>query len=272
MSTTNSSLVEDIRFIFAECERIQKLGKDAFKQLPREDLLFCSLPHPSGTGMMICGSAATIRVAKLAKEAGRRFQLNQRVTEQPMRKPTEELLVQRFVNESRDVNSQQVDRLLAAVGRKARSSCTDITHLVPCYLMTVQQPNAFSVGPVTFHNRANFRRLMPKKLREYECHDEDRWMMASALDFYRKFDWVAEITVRDCDVKTSSKIAERTASSALDCLQLIFRAQNSSKMRIGGPPLRRDRRAGVTIDKDGKLHPHGSVSGLGQVNFGVPSV
>jgi hypothetical protein len=273
MNQGDSPLSEDIVFIFDECKRIMDMGRDVFKLLPKDEAFF-DLPHPSGHGRMLCGRAAAARVEKLATEAGRRSGLSRRVTHQTLRTPTAELLVQRFITEKRDLDQKQIDRFLASVGRRARAACADITHFVPCTLMTAQDPEVLTIGPVIFRNRASFRRRMLAHLNGYGGEQTDarqrdfvRKLMADAARFYRQFDWVAEVTVKGCDPKTSERIAERAVTAALDCLHLIFRAQSSSKMRVGGPALRTDRRAGVTIGTDGKMHPHGSTAWAGQVNF-----
>jgi hypothetical protein len=273
MDLQDDPLAEDIAFVFDECKRIMEMGRDVFKLLPKDEAFF-DLPHPSGRGKMLCGRAAARRIAKLADEAGRRNGLLNRVTQATLRKPTEELLIQRFVTERRELNRKQIDRFLSSVGRKAKLKCSDITHFIPCTLMTAQDPEELTIGPVVFRNRASFRQRMLGHLKDYGRDKEEVWqrdharsLMAGAAKFYRQFDWVAEVTVKGCDSNTSELIAERTVTSALDCLHLIFRAQYTYKMRVGGPAIRTDRRAGVTIRKDGRMHPHWSTSWAGQVNF-----
>lgn len=270
--TQRPRFAEDIAFIFSECNRIMGMGRDVFKNLPKEDVFF-DLPHPSGGGRMLCGREAYKRIEMLAKEVGHRANLARRVTHETLRNPTKKLLVRRFVTEKRELDQKQIDRFLAAAGRNARAECADLTHFIPCYLMTVQEPEALKVGPVVFRNRLNFRRRILPYLRRYgdefmpEKRKFARWLMAGAMAFYREFDWVAEVTIQNCDAKTSAIIAERAVTSALDCLHLIFRAQYSDKMRVGGPPLRVDRRTALTLRKDGVLWAQGSESGMGQVNF-----
>lgn len=273
MNAQHNPLADDIVFIFDECKRIIEMGRDVFKHLPKDEA-FYDLPHPSGQGKMLCGRAAAKRVAKLAEEAGRRGTLLQRVSHETLRKHTEELLVRRFLVEKRELNEKEIDRFLASVGRKARVACADVVHFIPCTLMTAQDPEVLMVGPVVFRNRANFRRRMVGYLKDFGVEKEEEWrrdysrrLMANALKFYRQFDWVAEVTVKGCDSKTSEIVAERTVISALDCLHLIFGAQSSYKMRVGGPALRTDRRAGIRIGEDGKMYPYGSTSWAGQVNF-----
>lgn len=122
MDSQDNSLAEDIEFIFDECKRIMDMGRDAFKLLPKDEAFF-DLPHPSRKGNMLCGRATAKRIAKLADEAGRRAGLSCRVTHETLRRPTEELLVQRFITEKRELSKKEIDRFLGAVGRKARSGC-----------------------------------------------------------------------------------------------------------------------------------------------------
>lgn len=273
MAPSVSSLTEDIEFIFGECKRFMEMDFEELRSLPQLEH-FYELPHPSGSGHMLCGQAAANRVSKLANEAGRRANLTLRVAHETLCKPTKELLVKRFIVEGREVNQQQIDRFLAAAGKRARAACSDVTHLIPCTLMTTQEPSRLKIGPVTFLNRGSFRQLLLNKVENFGSElphgwrrEHSRKLLSDAVKFFRQFDWVAQIRVRGCDAKTSELIAERTVTSALDCLHLIFRAQNSSKMRVGGPALRTDRRGGIIIDPDGKLFPSKSVSWAAQVNF-----
>ena len=273
MDSQDAPLAEDIVFIFDECKRIADMRRDVFNLLPKDELLFM-LPLPSGNRSMLCGRAAAKRISKLADEAGRRAGLVRCVTHDTLRRPTEYLLVQRFAIERRELSKKEIDRFLGAVGRRARKSCQDITHFIPCTLMTAQDPEELTIGPVVFRNRASFRRLLLAHVGGYGNEESEEWrrdyargLLADAAKFYRQFNRVAEVTVRGCDSKTSAEIAERSVTSALDCLHLIFRARYSYKMRVGGPALRSDRRAGVTIDSAGRMHPHGSASSIGQINF-----
>lgn len=266
-------LADDIEFIFEECQRIAKMGRHALKTLPKNDVFF-DLPHPSGKGKMLCGRAAAQRIKNLTDEIARRNGLSRRASHQTLRKPTEELLVQRFLKEGRELDRKQIDRFISAVGRKAEAACSDITHFIPCTLMAVQEPETLAIGPVVFHNRASFRRKMLSHMKEYRrdlVQDSQsnyaRGLMLDATKFYRQFGWVAEVTVKGCDSETSAVIAGRAAISALDCLHLVFRSKYTDRMSIGGPAIGTDKRGGVTIGEDGKMHPHGSTTWAGQANF-----
>lgn len=273
MVTKMHQLLEDVEFIFAECIRIQNLLKGGFDRIPKDDFFF-SIPHPA-SGEILCGRAAARKLGGLAKEAGRRAGLLRRVELQTLIAPTAELIVQRFVRERRSLDIQQVDRALSAAAKMARQSCADIKHLVPCHLMLAKDPEELRIGPVVFRNRAAFRRLLLEKIRAYPYEDEKgnrdfvRSLVADSLRYYRTFNWVAEVDVKGCDKKTSTVIAGRAVTSALDCLHLILGARWTDRMRVGGPSIHRDIRANLSISASGDLNfevSH-SLAGLGQLNF-----
>ncbi|HEX8168148.1 MAG TPA: hypothetical protein VF601_20465 [Beijerinckiaceae bacterium] len=269
-------LVQAVAFVFEECTRLQRLleegirTKDGIKRIPREDA-FHTIPHPTGGGSILCGRAAAMKLEKLAEEAGRRSGLSRRVERDTLLRPLGELIVQRFLREKRPLDVTQVERVLSAVGKQARASCTDIEHLVPCHLMHAKDPAELRVGPVVFRNRSVFRRFILDKLQAKNSHENkrkrNRWVLARALKYYRNFNWVAQVTVKCCDPKTSARIAERAVTSALDCLHLVLGAQSTYKMRVAGPAVRTDRRGSLTISADGRLRSSASVAWAGQVNF-----
>lgn len=273
MRLSHDEVAEDVLFIFEECKRIRDMGNEVFRLLPTNEALF-DLPHPSGSGSMLCGREAALRIEKLAQEAGRRSGISRRVEFERLIRITKELLVQRFFVERRELGQKQVDRFFSSIDRQARADCSNLTHFIPCTLMTEQEPDTLTVGPVTFRNRANFRSRVRPLVSEYkrdfigkDNHDLHSHLMSSSVHFFRQFDWVAEVSINGCDQRTSRRIAERAVTSALDCLHLIFRAKHTNKMRVGGPALRTDTRASLTINTNGKLIPGKSRAWAGQGNF-----
>lgn len=264
-------LVEDIEFILSECFRFHSLVQKDIRSIPKEDV-FHEIPHPSGNGFLICGHAASLRIRKLALEAGRRAELLNRVELETLRNPLKQLITKRFIVEGRPIDTKQIDRLLAATGRAALKKCKDITYFIPCHLMTTKTPETLQIGPVLFLNRKSFRRAILKKIKDYvNSGDIDRRqlkrkLLAQAIRYYRNFDWVAQVEISNCDKKMSETIANRAVTSALDCLHLLIGAKWTYRMRVGGPAMRRDRRGQLTLSSD-KLDVSVSSSGVGQINF-----
>ncbi|MGI9574201.1 hypothetical protein ACRYJU_08930 [Alloalcanivorax xenomutans] len=264
--------VEDVRFIFDECARLMSIAETNFKKIPRKDA-FCTLPHPNGGGDMICGFDAYERVSDLAEEAARRGGLTNKIESLTIRRPLEELLVQRFLRERRPLNVTQMDRVLSAATKMAKSKLETKTHLIPCHLMRARDPRRISIGPVTFHNRNSMRSLLLNRVRGTndvfvdEKRQMHRRLLADAIRYYRNFQWVAEVKVADCDAKTSSEVAMDAVTAALDCIHLLLGFEQTARMQVGGTAARVDRRAGLTISQSGSIRPSLSTAWFGHVGY-----
>ena len=273
MTNANQKLVEDVGFIFSECASIQGLLRENFRSVSSDDVFF-GIPKPSGGVQMPCGRAAAGRLCGLAEEAGRRSGLLRRVELDTIEQSLAELLVERFLRERRPVDQRQVQRALSAAGKAAKAKLVDTRYLIPCHLTLTRDPESLSLGPVTFHNRSSFRRLILPGARSYRSEGTEadravgRKLLWSALQYYRSFNWVAEVEIKRCDSATAANLAEQAITSALDCLQLLLGAQWTDRMRVGGPAVPADRRAQLAIlSASDALLVSLSRRGAGQVNF-----
>lgn len=272
MKQETEAIADDIRFIADEVVRFETMGREALQGLHWTEVM-SDLPHPSGTGRMICGRQAYKRVVSIAGLAGEKSKLTGCVTSHNLEKETEELLVQRFWLDKRPLDEKQIALFLSAIGKAAKKKCRDTTHLIPCTLMENQNPACFSIGRVTFHNRANFKKRMRPLLRGYakeyaqDRREFSRRLMFFAVKRYRAFDWIAEAKIEGCDDSTSSMLAERVVTSAVNFLHLCFRAQHTDRMRIGGPAFKDERSGGVLINSNGEPQPYSSWRSSGQYGF-----
>lgn len=271
MSYSKKQLVADAKFVVSECNRLQLLlNSTGLREIEFNDHM-SSLPHPNGFGEMICGRAAAIIITKLAKEAAERGSISKKVSLSNIRKETAKIFVQRFFKEAREIDTKQIDRLLSTVIKTSNIYRATKTHLIPCHLMLAKDPDKFTLGPVTFHNRSGVNRLITqnKKIQKDDSHQSKhkRYLLAKALRYYRKFRWIAEVTIPDCDAEISAKIAQDAVTSSLNCLHLLLGIRNSSRMQIGGLDISSDRRAKLTIGDDGELEPSISFSYLGEVIY-----
>jgi hypothetical protein len=272
MGIPKDELVNDAKFILSECSRIKNsLQTSGFRDIPPKDRMAC-LPHPRGHGDLLCGVMAAEIITKFAREATQRGMLGKRVSIEYVRKETASIFVSRFIKESRLVETKQLDRMFNAIIFSAKKYRKDITHLIPCHLMLSKKPEKFSIGPVTFHNRSSIARLVLDKrvLKPLPPNPKynSRTLLARTIKFYRKFRWVAEVTINDCDDRVSTKIANDAVTAALNCLHLLLGADNSRRMRVGGMDISHDRRATLTIDSNGFMKPSTSFAYLGEVIYG----
>lgn len=263
--------ISNIEFVLRECIRFKQLiNTGKFKEISQDDS-FHNL-RASDKKNYICGRAAALRLELLTEEIGRRGGLSEKVGHDTLRKPLENLIIERFVKENRPLDTKQVDRLFSTVIKVAKVQCIQLTHFIPCHLMTSKDPSTIELGPVRFHNKSSFRRLLIEKLRrttqqEAEPAIHSRMLMSEAIKYFRHFQWVAEVTIPSADSATSAKLAEQAVISALDCLHLLLRAQFTDRMKVAGPAIRRDKRAGLTLLGTGELSPSNSWTAIQQVNF-----
>lgn len=270
MTAGHIRLVEMTQFVVSECARFQQLvAEKNLSTLDRLDWL-TSLPHPSGTGSLICGREASKVIHELTVEAAISGRLRGAVSLSNLRKELERQFVFRFLKEARPVDRSQVDRMISAAVKAAKRHCKPVTHLIPCHLMNTKEPESFPVGPVTFHNRSSMRRLLMGKLKDglQENRTEHaRRLQADAVRYYRNFRWTAEITIFNCDAETSEELAKYAVTGALDCMHLLLSATHTRRMQIGGHAVRADRRAKLCLSELGKLEASTSFSYLGEVTY-----
>src|SRR5215213_629744 len=193
-------IVEDVHFIFTECIRLAELPINEIMALPPIEH-FSEIPHPSGKGKMLCGSAAHKKVYELTERAIKHAKLINRVKYQNYVDDFAKLLITKFVKEKADIDIKQIDRIFSSVGKIAKNKCQTQTHFIPCRLMAVDEPDEIKIGPVIFRNRKNFRKIIIKKSDEYkstitssESKKYVRGLLADAIRYYRSFRWIAEVT------------------------------------------------------------------------------
>ena len=131
------------------------------------------------------------------------------------------------------------------------------------------EPENFSIGPVTFHNRVAFRTLAEEllaSLRTEEAGDPKPTLSEQVLGLYRTFSWVADVTIIGCDKETGEERALQAVGAAVDFMHLLFGHYHSRKMVVGGPSIERDLRAKFEI-RDGQPSLSYSIAAMSAVGF-----
>ncbi len=230
------------------------------------------IPHPT-RGRMLIGQDGSKRLWKLADELGVRSGVLARVERRALYDVMGSILAERLHPQIDTLDQSKFDRAMNEGIRRLKRSCVNRTHYVPCHLMWARDPSTITIGPVTFHNRGSFRRLLLSNRDRHPAYatqwqrEQGRKLLADTYRFYRKFRWVAEVETKSFDEKTSDKVAERAVTSALDCLHILLSPKHSAEMQVGGPATHWDRRASLSLTGDGCLWASTSGSAVGQVGF-----
>lgn len=102
------------------------------------------------------------------------------------------------------------------------------------------------MGPVTFHSRAKFRRLLASSLwSDRHRFRKDTIAFRRIIEYYGAFSWIAEISLRGFEEDKSKETAEAAVRSAVDCLHLLLGYQNTHRLRVGGSTQSWEKRAGI---------------------------
>jgi len=266
--TSKDELVVGVAFVLAEVKRLQTvLREQGLAAFPKGEALH-SLPDPRGNGFQIvCGRAATKRIAMLAGHAARGAGIAGQVERQSVDRHLRAILSQRFLREGRAVSMREVEKALAEAGKLAAAERGARIHFVPCHLVFVEDPPQFAIGPVRFLTKARFRARVARPLWASRVYlRRDHRFVRDMLRYYGSFRWAAEIEIADCDRKTSEARAIEVATRAIDCLHLLIGPGHSRKMRVAGPDLTRDLRASLSIS-GADLEYEASYPSAGQVGF-----
>lgn len=149
------------------------------------------------------------------------------------------LLVRLIIREAQPISQSTLQRAYQLCEPDLRAALITRTHLLPCHIVDGKEPESIAIGPVTFLNRTAARKLVQRALAEKVRSDtnwtrNDRRMLAQAIHYYRKYQWVALVTIEDCDPKLAAEYARSTITLALSGLQLFLGAQASGDMVVAG--------------------------------------
>lgn len=267
-----NEIVEIVEFVLSECRRMQSQllsGDKVVPNSPEAMEFFYRIPHPTTAwSFMVCGRAADDQLNILARRALEHAGIKYQLTTKSVRDELAEIIVRKFLRELRPIDIRNVERAMAEAIRSVAKTRKTITHFLPCHLMLAQNPSSFKMGPITFLSQVAFRsRIANTLVTERSYFRQNLRVIRQATDYYRTFGWVAEVTVPDCDKITSKEVADSAVLSALNCIHLLLGYKYTQKMTIGGPGLKRDRRAELSISSENSLSYSVSYGGPGSVGF-----
>ena len=257
--------VEDLDFVFSEIIRISELRRTDKTKIPTNDY-FASLPHPSGSGEMLCGTAALERIRATAQRAISSSKFAGRLESDEVYRSLKKEIVRRFFVERRSLNESEADKAVNAAVKTATKTIVTLTHLLPCHLAGISGPSEFSIGSVRFRKRGDALLEKERSLADYADDPQDdavkdsseghreikEKLLIDARKHYESFDWVAEVRIEATDANTSRKRASMVAQGAINCLHLLLGREYSHHMRCGGPDFAVDRRGRLEFDDKGK--------------------
>lgn len=246
--------LERVEFIMNAALQRRKALLDGDLIRLREDL-FQDINDPV-LGFVPIGRSAMAKLEELSVSAIAFASLSGRVAISTARGALGPRLLQLILHERQPISRASLQRAYELTRVEVRAVLKSRTHLVPCHIVDGKEPDSICIGPVTFLNRSAARQLLRNAVRQHITGNTaweavDRRMIVQALSYYRAYQWVAMITVNDCDPKLAAEYARSTITLALSGLQLFLGAKASQSMAVGGEAWGWARSADLKIDPSG---------------------
>tara|TARA_B100000745_G_C20083099_1_gene370064 strand:- start:84 stop:1019 length:936 start_codon:yes stop_codon:yes gene_type:complete len=222
---------------------IANFSKRIFADLPsaRNDFsTWFSLPHPSGNGSMATSKIASSIVDELVERALAMRNLEGRIKRSNLKKDIGKGFVERFINERRDIDRRQADRLLSWAAKRAEGRCGQFRFYFPVRFTFQEEPGEIDLGPVKLKWLDKFRAenfgLAKAYLSEKADEKSRAWSsdhLRRAIEYYRSYKWFSEVTVDGFDEETAEDAAYEVLTSALDCLYFLMGRKGTYRVEVG---------------------------------------
>lgn len=265
------------------------------KRNPHDAL--CTIPHPDGSGFLICGALAWEKFGRLANrvidfEPG----LSHRVSSEQLKKIVVDVFVRFVLKEHREVDLSTTEQILIDAANIAKKSLQTTEHYLPCVLFLNGGPDEFKIGPVTFTRRNTFfqnhkqafRRSIDRSVsahiehvnkavergfsRERAATPEQskhyiRGLHARAIKTYRNYPWVATVRLINCDKVVSDERAAKIVEVALHVMRIFLGADHTKRLRLAWSRGDTLRVAGMWSDADDLIQVSVGSRSIGPVGF-----
>lgn len=283
--------IDDINFIIDEIKRLGSMSRSDMKSHieaneNNHDFLY-TIKSPSGKGEYVCGREASRRLYELAKRhLATQKTLEDNLHPSRLKDLLKTEIVRNFFENEIDVSQQQLQKMLSKAIKALKSANKAVTHYIPCVLFSVHDrnslrdvdPKEFEIGPVKFIRMKNFFADYSDEFESYrerirseclagederkaqdckaidEADEHARFMTDSLTTFFSSYDWIAVVSVPECDADLSRLRAETAIESALDTLKLLFGASRGQHLRQGESRFRASKTARLTREASGRLN------------------
>lgn len=255
-----------------------------------------SLDHPQ-RGMILCGRDAARRFSDIA---------NRFLATKPDKKAVTDFdtfvgnlrseFSRRFLQVGEEVTTQNIDRMISSAYKRSQRNRETLRHFIPCAIFLSRGFHEFDVGPVKFLKRTLFDSRFGRevealrdtiaKRHQDRCADavakgfpadraatpETSRKLADHLvngvrSFFSQYEWIAVVTVGECDQKVSYDRAIWLTKSALNIIKLVIGRSHTHRLRTADDLGHAQASAKLSHDSKGEYHiqvsdtPNDNVSG-----------
>jgi hypothetical protein len=136
----------------------------------------------------------------------------------------------RLLDAERMITDENAGEIFEHVIAALDSGYRTLTHYIPCSVVAEDQPNRFSIGPITFVLQRVFLQEHETALRQSR-NQHNQFLLPKMLEFFAEFRWVAIVTVEPCHPLVSEERSRRTIQRGLDLFKLMVGSGRASRVR-----------------------------------------
>jgi hypothetical protein len=227
---------EDYAFIGRELERLATLPIEAqianFRGDPWGSLFTLKGANGSEFPLSRAGQERFVQIAKRGLKALGAAAADHRI-ERVLEKLKDELstsVLNGFV--PTDENSHTIFSIAI---EKLKSEYKEVTHYIPCSLVSQRRTENFNIGPVSFQLRERFIKDNGHRIVTLEVESKNaefaQNLRTRLYSFFGDCQWVASITIPACDEKVSRRRAHSVLQKALDVFKLFVGSARASDVK-----------------------------------------
>ncbi|HEV2378383.1 MAG TPA: hypothetical protein VG206_01155 [Terriglobia bacterium] len=229
----------DYEFIVKEIGRLLSLGGPKelldYYRTHQADALFGTLPTEDGRSFP-CSYEGVERFRQIVVRgvdalglAGKKHSV----------KVLTHALKEKFVREAKEITAnttaENAHELFLCVAREEEAKHEELTHYIPCAVVTDRTPDRFAIRPVNFVLREIFMEENDDALRkEADSYPHGEFELQELREFFSKYSWVALVKAPPCDPEVSKARARLAIQRALNLIKLFFPSDRTRRVAQAG--------------------------------------
>lgn len=248
-----------VHFVFSEAARFQE-------QFARGDFLtgleppfdaFHSIPNGKADGGNLpIGPEAEKRIRSFVEREVAKRGYEGRLEIAPLVRQFKEEIVATFLRSAAKISDAEAKASFERSIALSVQRIKECTHLVPCQLVNLSDPDRFTIGPVKFRHfdtrwpdvQAELQSWPKNPSYDAKCRERLR---RDVQNYYSKFNWIAEATVDDREIVPTRNVALVMVKTAVEGLRLLLGGQHSDRLVMSGAAGQSDARSHIVLSGDG---------------------
>lgn len=255
MLAQDQSPGEVIYFVLTEAARLQEqFARGDFRTgLEQPFDALHSIPNAKGDGgHLSIGPDAEKRIRSFVEYEIVKRGYRAKLEIEALLRQFKEEIVETFIRRAADISDAEAEASFTRSLIPSIQRAKEFTHLIPCQLSNLSDPDRFTIGPVKFcHFDARWPEVQIElqswpKNPSYDAHRRER-LRRDIQRYYSDFNWIAEVTLDGREILPSRKIALAMVKTAVEGLRLLLGGRHANRLLVAGAAGQSDARSHIVL-------------------------